>query len=92
MGQININIRMDEDLKKDFEKLCNELGLNMTTAVNIFARTVVRQNGLPFPVTLETPNLDTLAAIAEVQKMKRDPNKKLYTNFAELLSEIEADV
>ena len=92
MSQTNINIRMDENLKKDFDKLCNELGLNMTTAFNIFARTVVRQNGLPFPVALDTPNAETLAAIAEVQRMKCDPNKRLYANFSELLKEVEADV
>ena len=92
MGQTNINIRMDEGLKQSFDNLCSELGLNMTTAFNIFARTVVRQKGIPFPVALETPNEETMAAIAEVQKMKRDPNKKLYSNFSELLKEVEADV
>ena len=92
MGQTNINIRMDEHLKQDFDRLCSELGLNMTTAFNIFARTVVRQKGLPFPVALDVPNAETLAAIAEVQRMKREPNQKLYSSFAELLKEVEADV
>lgn len=92
MGQTNINIRMDEALKQDFERLCNELGLNMTTAFNIFARTVVRQSGLPFPVTLDKPNGETLAAIAEIQRMKGEPNKKLYSSFSELLREVEEDV
>ena len=53
MGQTNINIRMDEELKRDFDRLCGELGLNMTAAFNIFARTVVRQRGIPFPVALD---------------------------------------
>lgn len=92
MGQTNINIRMDENLKQDFDSLCGELGMNMTTAFNIFAKTVVRQHGLPFPVSLDTPNAETLAAIREVQRMKRDPNKKYYSSFAELLDEVEADV
>ena len=92
MGQTNINIRMDENLKQDFDSLCGELGLNMTTAFNIFARTVIRQRGLPFSVALDTPNAETLAAVAEVQRMKRTPNKKLYSNFSELLKEVEADV
>ena len=92
MSQTNINIRMDEVLKQDFDRLCNELGLSMTAAFNIFARTVVRQKRIPFPVALDTPNAETLAAIAEVQRMKREPNKKLYSNFSELLKEVEADV
>ncbi len=92
MAQTNINIRMDEDLKRDFDRLCTELGLNMTTAFNIFARTVVRRHGIPFEVALDIPNSETIAAIEEVQRMKRDPNKKLYSSFSELLNEVEADV
>lgn len=52
MGQININIRIDSELKKEFEKTCNDLGLTMTTAFNVFAKAVVKQRGLPFPITL----------------------------------------
>ena len=92
MGQKNINIRMDEGLKQDFERLCNELGLNMTTAFNVFARSVVRNNGIPFSVTLDVPNAETIAAINEVQRLKQDKNKKVYTNFSELFKEVEADV
>lgn len=66
MAQTNINIRMDENLKQQFDQLCNELGLNMTTAFNIFAKTVVRQKKIPFEISLEIPNSETLAAIADV--------------------------
>ena len=92
MSQTNINIRMDAGLKQEFDKLCSKLGLNMTAAFNIFARAVVRQNGIPFPVSLEMPNAGTLEAIAEVKKMRREPKKKLYASFSELLNEVEADV
>ncbi|WP_019532889.1 type II toxin-antitoxin system RelB/DinJ family antitoxin [Paenibacillus ginsengihumi] len=54
MGQTNINIRMDEDLKKEAEALFSELGLNMTTAVNIFVRQSLRQGGIPFEITTQT--------------------------------------
>ena len=63
MAQTNINIRMDEQLKKQFDHLCNELGMNMTTAFNIFAKTMVRQQRIPFEVSLETPNAETREAI-----------------------------
>lgn len=63
MAQTNINIRMDENLKQQFDRLCNELGLNMTTAFNIFAKTMVRQQRIPFDVALDVPNAETLAAI-----------------------------
>lgn len=52
MAQTNINIRMDEDLKKNFDEICTELGLNMTTAFNVFARAVVRRQGIPFEITI----------------------------------------
>ncbi len=39
---------MDEELKKNFDDICTELGLNMTTAFNVFARAVVRKHGIPF--------------------------------------------
>ena len=63
----------------------------MTAAFNIFARTVVRRNGLPFPVELETPNAETLAAIEEVERMEHNQNKKLYSNVRELLADLNAD-
>lgn len=92
MAQTNINIRMDEGLKQDFDSICNDLGLTMTTAFNVFAKTVVRRQRIPFEISLDIPNAETIAAIEEVQAMKKDPNKKLYSNFDELLKEVEADV
>lgn len=44
---------MDENLKQQFDLLCNELGLNMSTAFNIFARTMVRQQRVPFEISLD---------------------------------------
>ena len=92
MAQTNVNIRMDEGLKQEFDWLCTELGLNMTTAFNVFARAVVRNRRIPFEIALDTPNAETIAAIDEVRQAKKNPNKKLYSNFSELLKEVEADV
>lgn len=50
MGQTAITIRMDSDLKSQFDKLCNEFGMSVNTAMNIFARTVVRTQSIPFPI------------------------------------------
>lgn len=92
MAQTNINIRMDENLKKQFELFCNELGLTMTTAFNIFAKTVVRQQKIPFELSLNINNIETLEAIEEVKQLKKNPNKKVYSSFGELLKEVEEDV
>lgn len=88
----NINIRMDKELKEEAEILFNELGMNMTTAFNIFLRQSVRQQKIPFEISLNTPNAKTIAAIEEAEKISRDPNTKRYSSFSELLAEVQADV
>lgn len=51
MASVNVNIRMDADLKKAFEKFCSDVGMNMTTAFTIFARRTVRDQRIPFDVS-----------------------------------------
>ena len=48
MATTNLNIRTDKAIKDQAEEIFNELGLNMTTAVNIFLRTAIREHGIPF--------------------------------------------
>ncbi|UTC65447.1 type II toxin-antitoxin system RelB/DinJ family antitoxin [Treponema sp. OMZ 788] len=50
MAQINVNIRMDADIKKEAEQLFDSLGMNMTTAFNIFIRQSLRIGGIPFKI------------------------------------------
>lgn len=51
-----LSVNMDDAVKQEFTKIVGELGMNATTAVNLFARSVIRERGLPFPVTLRTSN------------------------------------
>lgn len=88
MAQTNINIRMDDNLKQQFDFLCNELGLNMTTAFNIFAKTMVRQQKIPFEVALEVPNKDTLAAINDVNHGRN--LSKPFHSVTELMEDLNA--
>lgn len=55
MAQTNINIRMDEDLKKQFESFCSDVGMTMTTAFCVFAKAAVRQRKIPFEISAEDP-------------------------------------
>lgn len=55
MAQTTINIRMDEELKKEAEKLFADFGMNMTTAVTIFAKAVVRERRIPFEIAASDP-------------------------------------
>lgn len=68
MAQTNINIRMDEDLKKQFETFCSEVGMSMTTAFCIFAKTVVRQHRIPFEVSTES---DPFYSAANMERLRR---------------------
>lgn len=53
MATTMVNIRMDEDLKKNMENICQELGMNMTTAFIIFARKMCREQRIPFEVSVD---------------------------------------
>ena len=53
MAQATFSVRMDESLKKQFDGLCQEFGMNPSTAINVFARAVVRQRKIPFEITRE---------------------------------------
>ena len=94
MASVNVNIRMDADLKKQAEELFEELGLNMTTAFNAFVRQSVREQRIPFMLSKNVISLneETIQAIEEVERLKKDTNKKVYSSFAELLEEVKADV
>ena len=51
MAQTNVNIRMDEELKKQFDSFCSDIGMSMTTAFCVFAKKAVRERRIPFEVT-----------------------------------------
>lgn len=51
MAQSILSVRMDENLKKEFDEFCSEVGLNSSVAVNLFVRTVVREKRIPFEIT-----------------------------------------
>ena len=68
MAQTNVNIRMDEQTKKEFNAFCNEIGISVSSAFNIFAKTVVREHRIPFEITTDVPNSDTIAAIEKADK------------------------
>ena len=88
MAQTNVNIRMEENLKKQFDALCNALGLTMTTAINIFAKTMVRQRGIPFEVSLSIPNEETLQAIDDVNN-ERNLSRHFHS-VEELMEDLNA--
>ena len=89
MTTTNLNIRMDKDIKDQAELVFNELGLNMTTAINIFLRTAIREQGIPFSLKLDVPNETTAAAIEEGRRIAADDNIKGYNSIGDLKAALE---
>lgn len=79
----NFSVRMDSDIKKQCETLYGELGMNLTTASNVFLRQPLRVGGFPFEVRLEQPNKETIAAMLEAERIARDPSVKHYSDAEE---------
>ncbi len=86
---INFSVRMDSDIKKQCERLYNELGMNLTTAINVFLRQSLRAGGFPFDVKLEQPNRETIAAMLEAERIAHDPNVRRYSDVEEALRELK---
>ena len=86
----NISIRMDSDLKAQADVLFNELGMNITTAFNIFVRQALREGRIPFDISLNQPNRETLAALMEAERIAKDPSVKGYTDLDELFNDLKA--
>lgn len=79
MATTSFSVRMDNDIKKQCEALYGELGVTLTTAINVFLRQSLRAGGFPFNVRLERPNDETVAAMREAERLVRDPDTRRYT-------------
>ena len=89
MANVNVTIRMDSDLKKQADDLFDELGMSMTTAFTLFAKQAVRERKIPFEISLNTPNKETVEALGELKAMMSDKkNYKRYDSFDDLLKEV----
>lgn len=86
----NISIRMDADLKAKADALFNELGMNLSTAFNIFVRQSLREGRIPFDISLNQPNKETVAAMLEAERIAKDPSVIGYTNLDELFADLNA--
>ena len=80
---------MDDEVKRNAEEVCEEIGISMAAAINIYLKKLGRERRIPFVVGAEKPNMGTLAAMAEVERMKADPNfGKTYDSVDEMMQEL----
>ena len=89
MAVAKINVNTDEATKRAAESLFSELGLNMTTAINIFLKKAVQYKGIPFDVCVEIPNDVTHAALEEGDRILADRSRKRYSSVTELRKALE---
>ncbi len=85
----NISIRMDKELKVAAEALFEELGMNLSTAFNIFVRQSLREGGIPFKITSGKPNKETVAAMLEAERIAKDASVKGYNSVDELFADLD---
>lgn len=80
MAQTNINIRIDTQLKEDFEKFCSDIGMSMTTAFCVFAKKAVREQKVPFEITADDPFYSHTNIERLKKAIKDTENGKLITH------------
>jgi len=89
MATTNVTIRMDNEIKKQAEELFNDLGLNLTSAINMFIRRAIAEQGIPFEVK-KISNEETFQAMLEADRIARDSSIKGYTDLHELFKELDS--
>ena len=88
-----ISLRVDDDVKRGAEQALNDIGLSMSTAINVFLRKVAREHRIPFELSADIPNSETMEAIQEVKKLKANPDLgKTYTDVDQMIEDLLADV
>lgn len=89
MTSTNLNIRTDKEIKEAAEKIYSSLGLNMTTAINMFLRASIRERGIPFELKLNIPTDETIEAIKEGRMIANDDSVLAYDNIDDLRKALE---
>jgi DNA-damage-inducible protein J len=87
---INLSIRLESELKSEAEKLLSDFGMSMTTAINIYLRQMVREQKIPFQISMHTRpmNLETLAAMQEALQLEKPGIGKTFRNIDELREDL----
>lgn len=89
MSTVQTQIRIDSGVKRQANELFNELGLDMSGAVNIFLRQCIMRGGLPFKVEVPQYSNELLSAADEAKRISRDPDVPGYTSIEDLKKALE---
>jgi len=91
MAQAVLNVRMDEDVKKALEEFCSDVGMNVSVAVNLFAKAVIREQRLPFEISASKPRKLNATTTASIEEIEAGIGLYSAKNTKELFAELEAD-
>lgn len=89
MATVPTQIRIDKELKKQSMELFSQLGIDMSSAMNMFLKQCVMRGGLPFAVELPQYKSEVIEAMEEARRISKDPNTKRYGSFAEALEDLD---
>ncbi|HIZ23562.1 MAG TPA: type II toxin-antitoxin system RelB/DinJ family antitoxin [Candidatus Blautia faecigallinarum] len=90
MAQATFSVRMDENLKKQFDSLCSDFGMSMSTAINVFARTVVRERRIPFEIASPEPEITREKAMQAFMELREQAKKNKVQDMT--LEEINEEI
>lgn len=89
MARITTSITIDSDIKASAQEMLADFGLDLSTAVNIFLRQMLRERAIPFEIKQEIPNARTISALKEVEDMEKHPELyKSYSDVDELMEDL----
>ena len=92
MNDVNLNVRVNSKLKSESDQLFKSLGLNMSTAINIFLTKCVKTSSIPFTIEEEKPSNKLMKALEEANYIENHPNEfKGYNNIDELFEVLDSD-
>ena len=89
MATVPTQVRIDEELKRQSMELFSQLGIDMSSAMNMFLKQCVMRGGLPFAVEIPQYKSEVLEAMEEARRISKNPNTKRYDSFAEALKELD---
>ena len=84
MAQSNVNIRMDEDIKREFDRVCDALGITMTVAITMLAKKMIREQRVPFDVSLDPFYSVSNTAALRASAAELEQGKTVTRSLAEL--------
>ena len=89
MATVNTSIKIDEETKKEAQKLFKDLGLSLSTAINIFLKQAIREKGIPFYINSLPENSELVQAFEEAKQIKKNPsNYKSYSSPEEMFKDV----